>query len=235
VAGPVNLRDLGGYNTGAGTTRRGLLLRSDAPVGLDEAGLEALRRLNIRTAIDLREPVERDLDPAEFDGLGIEVRPWPIVDGGIDLHTLQDLPHFYRQILDTRGERLAGAIRLLSSADALPAVVFCSAGKDRTGLVSALTLSALGVGDSDVADEYALTEANMHGEFRRKVEARAIAAGLSEQALAAKLGAPAGLMLELLAELRETHGGAAKYLAAHGLREDELDSLRRVLVAPAQQ
>jgi protein-tyrosine phosphatase len=210
-------------------------MRSDAPVGLDAADREALRRLDIRTAIDLREPVERDLDPAEFDGLGIEVRAWPIIDGEIDLHTLKDLPHLYREILDTRGERLAGAIRLMSSSDALPAVVFCSAGKDRTGLVSALTLSALGVDDSDVADEYALTESVMRGGFRERIEARAIAAGLSEQALAAKLGAPAGLMLELLAELRETHGGAAKYLAAHGLREDELDSLRRVLVAPAQQ
>lgn len=235
MAGPVNLRDLGGYRAGAGATRRGVLMRSDAPVELNGADHEALRRLNIRTAIDLREPVEQDLHPAELDGLGIEVRSWPIIDGEIDLHTLKDLPHLYREILDTRGERLAGAIRLMSSSDALPAVVFCSAGKDRTGLVSALTLSALGVDDADVADEYALTESVMRGEFRERIEARAIAAGLSEQALAAKLGAPAGLMLELLAELRETHGGAAGYLAEHGLHENELESLRRVLVAPAQQ
>jgi protein-tyrosine phosphatase len=235
VAGPVNLRDLGGYSAGVGTTRRGVLMRSDAPVGLDPAGIEALRRLQIRTAIDLREPIERELDPVELDGLGIAVRSWSVIDGRIDLHTLKDLPHLYREILDRCGDRLAGTIRLLSSAAAVPAVVFCSAGKDRTGLVSALVLAAAGVGDADVASEYALTEANMHGEFRRKVEARAIAAGLSEQALAAKLGAPSGLMLELLAELRETHGGAAGYLAKHGLGEDELGSLRRVLVAPAQQ
>ena len=42
-------------------------------------------------------------------------------------------------------------------------------------------------------------------------------------------------MQNILAGLRERHGGAAAYLQAHGLREEELAALRRALVAPAQE
>jgi protein-tyrosine phosphatase len=231
VPGTFNFRDLGGYRAGTGVTRSGVLMRSDALVSLGQPGREALHALNLRTAIDLREPVERELDPPDLADLEISVRSWPLVDSGLDLHSLKDLPDFYRELLGTCGERFAGAVRLLSRPAALPAVVFCSAGKDRTGLLCALILSALGVGDDDVAAEYALTESLVRGEFRARLVARAQAVGLGEQALAVKLGAPAELMLEVLAELRSTHGGAGQYLVRHGLRPDELDSLRAALVA----
>ena len=64
-----NSRDAGGRPARSGFIRSGLLLRSDAPVRVDESGLDALRTLAIRTAIDLREPVERDLDPVELNGV----------------------------------------------------------------------------------------------------------------------------------------------------------------------
>ena len=231
VPGTFNLRDLGGYRVGTGLTRSGVLMRSDALAALGEPGREALRALNLRTAIDLREPVERELDPPDLADLGISVRSWPLVDGGLDLHRLKGLPDFYSELLDTCGERFAGAVGLLSRPAALPAVVFCSAGKDRTGLLCALILSALGVGDADVAADYAFTESVVRGEFRARLVARAQAVGLSEQALAVKLGAPAELMLEVLADLRSTHGGAERYLARHGLRAHELEALRAGLVA----
>jgi protein-tyrosine phosphatase len=230
-----NLRDFGGHRTDTGITRHGVLMRSDALVGLGPERERELRRLGIRTAVDLREPVERELDPADLRALGIQVRTWPLVDGRIDLRTLKGLEDLYREMLDRCGDRMAESVRLLSGAGDHPSVFFCSAGKDRTGLVSALILSAVGVSDEDVVADYARTEDNMDGEFRRRVEARAIAAGLDEQALASKLGAPRELMLEILAELRARHGGVAGYLAAHGLRDDELDALRGALVAPAQK
>src|SRR5439155_3388377 len=134
------------------------LMRSAALKSLGAPGREALRALSLRTAIDLREPVERELDPPALADLGISVRSWPLVDGALDLHSLRGLPDFYRELLDSCGERFAGAVRLLSRPAALPAVVFCSAGKDRTGLLCALILSALGVDDEDVAADYAFTE-----------------------------------------------------------------------------
>jgi protein-tyrosine phosphatase len=230
VPGTFNFRDLGGHRTADGVVRSGVLMRSDALVALGEAGRAALTRLGVRTAIDLRENVERELDPADLAGLGIELHSRPVFDGAIDLETEKGLPELYSEILDVRGERLAGSIGLLSSAGALPAVVFCSAGKDRTGLVCGLVLSAIGVSDEDVAAEYALTGDVLKGRFQRVLEARAKAAGLSEQALAVKLGAPADLMMTVLAGLRARHGGTAAYLRDHGLGAEDLAALRGALV-----
>jgi len=232
VPGTFNFRDLGGLRAGDGVTRHGVLMRSDALVRLGDEGRAALRALGVRSAIDLREPVERELDPPDFDGLPIALHQRPLFDGAIDMEAPKELPGLYLDVVERCGRQIAGALALLGGGDALPAVFFCSAGKDRTGLVAALTLSAVGVDDTDVAAEYALTERVMQGRFRQAVESRARAAGLSEQLLAVRLGAPADLMLETLAELRRQHGSAADYLRANGLGSADLDALRSALVGP---
>ena len=55
----LNLRDLGGYPTADGrTTRWGVLLRGDNPMGLTDADVQLLLERNITTIIDLRSPAE---------------------------------------------------------------------------------------------------------------------------------------------------------------------------------
>jgi protein-tyrosine phosphatase len=230
VPGAFNLRDLGGIETSSGPVRPRLLLRSEALAHLAPEGRDALRRLGLRTAIDLREPIERELDRVELDA---EVRAVPVLGGDVDTSAAADQRTLYREILERCGERIAAAARLLSEPDTTPALVFCSAGKDRTGLVCALVLSALGASDDDVAADYTLSEHAVTGAFRAELEARARRAGLSEQALAVQLGAPRELMLEVLADLRTAHGGAAAYLARHGAGPDVVEALRRALVDAA--
>jgi protein-tyrosine phosphatase len=232
VPGTYNFRDLGGLPAGDGVTRHGVLMRSDALVRLGDEGRAALRELGVRAAIDLREPVERELDPADFNGLEIAMHQRPLFNGAIDMELPKELPGLYLDVVERCGPQIASAVALLSDDNARPAVFFCSAGKDRTGLVAALILSAVGVADADVAAEYGLTERVMQGAFRQAVEARARAAGLDEQMLAVRLGAPADLMLDTLAELRRRHGGAADYLLANGLGSADLKGLRGALVGP---
>jgi protein-tyrosine phosphatase len=227
IPGTFNSRDVGGHAADGGTVRRGLLVRSDAPIDVGEAGRAVLRHLGVRTAVDLREPVERRLDPPDVDG--IAVRQVPILGEELDLAE-SSLGDIYSHLLEHRGERLTSAVRVLGEADALPAVVFCSAGKDRTGLVIALVLGALGVATDEIVADYARTEEAMKGPFRAQLRARSIAAGLDEQELAVKLGAPASLMRDVLTWLGDRHGGAAGYLREHGLGGAELDTLRRGLV-----
>jgi protein-tyrosine phosphatase len=207
-----------------------LLIRSDAPLALGDDGRELLRSLRIATAVDLREPSERELDPADLDGLALTGVSNPILGPHFELDRDLTLEQVYLQILDQRGAALAGAVRALAQPGALPALVFCSAGKDRTGIVTALVLGALGVSDDEIVADYTRTEQNMNGEFRAKVEARAQAAGISEQELAVKLGAPPALMWTTLGRLRSWHGGAAGYLRSHGITDAELDELRAVMV-----
>ncbi|HWF56221.1 MAG TPA: tyrosine-protein phosphatase [Solirubrobacteraceae bacterium] len=232
IPGTYNSRDLGGAPADGGSVRRGAIIRSDAPLHLGAPGRAALRALEIRSAIDLREQVERDLDPADLDGLGLEQHHCPILGADFELAREMSLAEIYRDLLDRRGGPVTGAVRLLANPGTLPAIVFCSAGKDRTGLVSALTLAAAGVSDHEIVADYAATERNMRGAFREALARRAHSAGLSEQEMAVKVGSPAALMRETLRWLRERHGGVREFLVAHGMTEAELDALRQALIVP---
>jgi protein-tyrosine phosphatase len=213
-----------------GVVRRGAIIRSDAPVALGSAGRRVLSEFAPTLAIDLREPVERELDRADFGGLGIEIRHVPVLGEDFDLRTAVSLEDVYRMVIETRGAQLTVAVRVLAEPGALPAIVYCTAGKDRTGMVVALALSALGVPDDQIVADYARSEQNMSARFRAVIEARARAAGISEQAVAAKVGAPPALMRETLARLKAHHGGAVGYLKAHGMTDAELAALRAGLV-----
>jgi protein-tyrosine phosphatase len=202
------------------------LIRSDAPTRIDADGRAAIEALDVHTALDLREPVERKLDPVDLDELGIDVRHVPILGGDFNVHTAMSLEQIYIALLEHRGAALTAAVRVLCEPDALPALVFCSAGKDRTGLVIAVTLAALGVPDEEIVNDYALTERAMANGFRAVLEERALAAGISEQELAAKVGAPPELMRRVLEWLRAQDGGAAGYLRRNGITERELARVR---------
>jgi protein-tyrosine phosphatase len=209
---------------------RALLIRSDAPTLLGRSGRAAVRAAGIRTAVDLREAVERADAPADLRGLGIDVHHVPVVGRHSDLDYALTLDEIYIDLLERRGTHLAAAVRVLSAPAALPALVFCSAGKDRTGIVVALALSAAGFASEPIVSDYARTEPAMHGRFRGVVEARAAAAGMTEQQVAVTLGAPAEAMRRVLAWLERAAGGAASYLRRNGLLEDELAGLRRGLL-----
>ena len=79
------------------------------------------------------------------------------------------LAEIYRVLLAERGDKLVEVVRQLASPGTLPAIVFCSAGKDRTGLVSMLTLAAAGATESGIVADYAATERNMAEAFREKL------------------------------------------------------------------
>lgn len=207
-------------------------MRSEAPAHLGPAGRAALTSLGVRTALDLRELVERELHPALLDGLAIDRRDVPVIGDGLDATTDMELEDIYRELLERRGERLTAAVRVLSEPDALPALVYCAAGKDRTGLVIALTLAAVGASDQAIVKDYALSEQVMRGPFWSVIVARAEAAGIPEQQLAAKMGSPPQLMRDVLRWLRERDGGAVGYLRRHGFGDQERLALRRALVEP---
>jgi protein-tyrosine phosphatase len=206
-------------------------MRSDAPIRLGAAGPEALTALGLRTAIDLREPVERRRDPVDPQlAEHVEVVSHPLIDRRVDLRVVTGLATVYSHIVARCGDRFAAIVELLAAPGALPAVFFCSAGKDRTGLTTAIVLSALGVDEEAVAADYAATARVMHGAFRDEVEARALAVGLTEQALAVGLGAPRQAILDVLATVRAEHGDTAAYLREHGASPAALDRLRAQLV-----
>jgi protein-tyrosine phosphatase len=112
-------------------------------------------------------------------------------------------------------------------------LVHCAAGKDRTGLISALLLGLVGVPTATIAADYALT-----AELLRSREQAWLAAAPPEEraereAMLARYAPTAEVMLAVLAGLEERHGGVEGYLLDAGVAPADLERLRDRLLAPA--
>ncbi|WP_371685799.1 tyrosine-protein phosphatase [Micromonospora sp. MW-13] len=225
-----NFRDVGGYPTGDGrAVAWGRLYRSDSPHRIDGADRDAFVALGIRTVIDLRRPFEvaRDGRVPELDGLTYrhihpEHTAWSESQYEPGSSLARYLADRYADLAGTGAAGLAEAVGLIADGAAAPVVVHCVAGKDRTGIVCALTLSALGVSDADIAADYALsTEAA--ARFSAWVAATTPE---TEELPAPFLASPAEAMSLFLTELRAGHGSAEEYLRHAGVTDAQLAALR---------
>jgi protein-tyrosine phosphatase len=230
--GWVNFRDLGGHPTPAGPTRFGRVFRSDS---LAHAGPDHVARLTdelgVRTVVDLRSAKELDELPLDhLRAVGIAVHHTPLFDGLFS----QDLAHrvheltlldLYDLILEQCAAGLVEAVRVIASDDNHPVVFMCAAGKDRTGVVTALVLASVGVDEESIIADYARS-AHAVDEIKARVRSRATGGRVPDQ----MFGAEGETMRALLANLAARHGSAAEYLLHHGVERRELDALRRSLV-----
>jgi protein-tyrosine phosphatase len=235
--GTFNVRDAGGYLTADGRLRRGLLLRGDAPGALDAESLTLLGELGLRTVIDLRAPGERLMRPTRLEALsGVRIVELPLLDpadGDLPAALVEGgLPALYRWLVLNRGHRLADVIRVLAQEDALPALVHCSAGKDRTGMVVALVHAVLGVADDDLAGDFGRSEALLGADFVAAAQAQAAALGIDATLRPELLASDPAWIRQVLELVRAGHGDASAYLTAHGLTETDLRGLRRALLDP---
>lgn len=181
--GIENFRDFGGYDTACGRgLRRGLLFRSAAHSHATEADLARLRALGLRVIVDLRQPHERERDPSrrwdgfdahvvENDTLSIHpdwasvVKDSPLTDEWFFEDTLA---YHRRSAFEPRHQELFRAwFRALAAADG-PLLVHCAAGKDRTGLVCALTHHVAGVPFEQTLHDFLLT--NDEARIERKIQ-----------------------------------------------------------------
>ncbi len=157
-----NLRDLGGVETTDGRrVATGRLYRGASLHRLEPEHVEALAAFGIRTAIDLRTSAE--VEGGGFAGDAATVRHLPIFETGPDLgdpgeEAARVLADAYIWMLDEGPDAIRSAIDLLGDPGTTPAVVYCAAGKDRTGVVCAIVLSLVGVGREAIAADYALSD-----------------------------------------------------------------------------
>lgn len=232
LAGTYNVRDVGGYPTNSGgIIRPRTLIRADALHRLDEAGLAAIADLGVRTVVDLREAGERAAAPDPFPGPMPENRWLPVFQGRIKLGGQVPLERIYEHMVDDFGDGLTTAVRELARPGALPAIVHCSAGKDRTGVVVALALSVAGVAPEVIAEDYALTSCYLGEEFLADIERRMADLGLSHQPMRDHaIACPPELILSTLERISARHGSVTDFLLAHGATAQELAALRTALV-----
>lgn len=211
----------------------------------DASADAAYKDLGLRTVIDLRAQGETNRAPTAWATVcGADLVEIPIAEGGEGADTnymrmlldgqmksfgVEDMTRFYIGLVERRGVELGAAIRTLLEPDRLPLLVHCAAGKDRTGVLIALVLSAIGVSDDDVVDDFSMTEilrpnridtyAHLFVEAKRDPE---IARVLFES--------PPESMKALLAHIDNKYGGVLGYLEKYaGIDDLAVRALRKAL------
>ncbi|GAA1565851.1 tyrosine-protein phosphatase [Kribbella hippodromi] len=219
-----NARDLGGIPLAdGGAIRIGALVRSDNLDQLDDRGIAAVRAAGVSRIVDLRSEWECETFPSPFahDALWLNA---PLTDpADPDVSTLA-LVQQYRMLLDEHAHRFATAIAGIAEAPPGCVVVTCHAGKDRTGLVTALALDLVGASSDAIAADYAqFGDSHIH---------RTTTIGDRPNVPLPELSLPrAETMIHILEHLRHQYGGAAAYLVHGGATADHLTSLKTRLSA----
>lgn len=226
-----NVRDVGGLPLrDGGTTAHGVLLRSAA---LRAATPQDVRRLvdehGVRVVLDLRTPQEVERDgPTALAEAGVETVELTFVRDDRDHlpRTGEDTDPLLRNYLGYLGDHPSNVVEAVRRvARNAPALAHCAAGKDRTGVLVALVLDAVGVEREAVVADYALSAVNVEAMFRRWTTA----AGVDMPEDLTPHLPRAEVMEQVLAHLDEEYGGAAGWLAANGLTDAELAELRERL------
>jgi protein-tyrosine phosphatase len=233
--GAQNMRDIGGYMTQTGqVTRFGRVLRSDALHALTRADQDVLTAHGIGTTIDLRFTAETRRAPSVFaQSTVVRYLHMPLHEPYPEPHLRADtatLDRYYVHLVDAYAESILDVFETLTDPQALPAIVHCTLGKDRTGVIISLLLSTLGVSDEVVVADYALTAECASG-LLDKMRAEALAAGMPAEWCAAMFDSHPDNMRALLAHVRDTYGGAEAYLRAIGLSDARVQRLRANLLA----
>ena len=170
----LNFRDFGGYDGAGGkAVRTGVLYRSAHFGEASDADLDALAEYNIKVQVDLRRPDERERMGHRWPGKGVQVinsdkgtaAQAPHVHFLSEVAVDADKAHgwmvdYYRSApyKDQHVETYSGWFKALADLDPDDAaIVNCAAGKDRTGILCALTHHALGVDHDAIFADYVLT------------------------------------------------------------------------------
>lgn len=118
----------------------------------------------------------------------------------------------------------------LADADGAPALIHCTAGKDRTGVASALLLAALGVDEATILDDYELSAVHFTDRNLPRLLAR-LPDDVDPTRYRAVFGAPRSAMETLLTGLHDRYGGPIGYLSSRaGVSPATLAALREHLV-----
>ncbi len=220
-----NFRDVGGASTADGRrVRHGRLYRSDSLTKLSAEDADAFARLGIRTVIDLRRPHEveefgriADAVDRRYVNISPEHAEWHGTTYDEIAGPGRFLADRYHDLARDGAAGIGEVMVTLAEVGAQPTVVHCLAGKDRTGVVIALTLAAIGVRVDAIADDYALSN-----HWARRFTPDGVQPHW--------IPAPREAMMLFLAELSDRHGSVPGYLAQAGVGGAVIDALRDNLV-----
>jgi protein-tyrosine phosphatase len=256
--GTSNTRDLGGLPTSDGrTTARHRLIRSDSLQDLSEQDVKILvNEIGVRGVVDLRTGIERASEqpgalhreplvliehrslfkedeavPGSPSGDGRNgkdvplVLPWNSRDS--NGKQVNEAAELYSRFLVERPDSVLHALRLVANPEGAT-IVHCTAGKDRTGVIAALALSAVGVTREAIVADYVQTAERIDAILRR-MKAKPLFASIKLEEVG-KHTPKAETIRNLLETIDSQFGSVAGFLSHHGWTPDEQARLRTKLL-----
>ena len=257
LEGAANVRDVGGLPAGSSRTRAGRLIRADNLQGLTDADVQELvDRRHVTAVVDLRTTVEVDSEgpgPLVRDGRVrmVHLSLFPEAGATTDVTAEDELAEapallpwqaeseddrppprstaeVYLRYLEDRPDSIVGALRLVARANGAT-VVHCAAGKDRTGVVVAMALNAVGVDREAVVGDY-IRSAERIDEVMDRLAGSPTYAGDVDDGPADRHAPRADTMRDFLAALDERYGGTTQWLRSQGWTAADQDGLTRALL-----
>ena len=234
LAGTVNFRDLGGYPTEDGSrVRWRRLFRADSLNRLTEEDRGQIRHLGVATVIDLRTTAEVEEGRFPVDEVPVAFHHLPFMESVPDPEAFQAMPGLlastYVDMLDEAGDKVAAAVTVMADPANQPAIFHCTAGKDRTGVLSAMLLGLLGVPDEVIIEDYALSAHSMAALKQRLAERYP---DFADQILDAgeMFSAAPEHMERLIGVIRQRYGSFDDCASAIGITASTVASLRNSLL-----
>lgn len=246
LAGSINFRDFGGYRTPDGIVKWRKLFRCGSLAMIEPSRYEDFGRLGITVICDLRRDDEVELNPSPTGPLFDCRRHIPIAPGSSEMlrESLEDpsqtaadrmkfMMDITRELARNHHEEYRQLFEaLLDSEDGF--LLHCSAGKDRTGFGAALILTALGVDEETVMEDYLLSNRAVQALFDRARERIRENYGeqVDDESILIISGVREEYLLAAFEEVVQSHGSLNAYLQEIGVDENVKRTLRRRLVTP---
>lgn len=214
----LNTRDLGGYRSVSDgkILENFRILRSDVQNHPSEKDLDFLKEHNISTIIDMRGEKDTTRKPSGFvDQEGFSYIHIPIDEGSGIPESVDQVGASYLEI--AQAKNMPHVFKAIANAEG--GVMFnCTAGKDRTGVVSAVILSLCGVSREDVIRDYMITRECNRERFELIHK--------NFPAIDMNIVIPSErYMQEFFQKMEVQYGGVMKYLLSIGVKEEEIQKI----------
>ena len=240
LEGTTNTRDIGGYATAERReVRMGQILRSENLSRLTADDFQRLEEIGVRTVIDLRSAREHEEKPTVWQGDNPpQFFHFPIGDADnawfrsqsrmmkdnrfTEEQALEHMVDGYRMIAEEGPSSYRELMALVLDASNWPILIHCNAGKDRTGIATALILEAVGVERDVIMDDYLLTNDVGRSGDKAALLARESAKyarhrrSPSAEAWYPIVGVRAEMLQAFYASVDERHGSMDAFLASLG-------------------